>query len=44
MLFRDCNAELVALPPNTGMQRTARCARKIAAILKAGIGPLAFAI
>ena len=26
-------------PPNTGMQRTALCARKILAFLKPGIGP-----
>ena len=31
-------------PPNTGMQRTALCARKIVAFLKAGIGPTAFPI
>jgi hypothetical protein len=30
--------------PNTGMQRTALCAHKIAAILKAGISPTALPI
>jgi hypothetical protein len=31
-------------PPNTGLQRTALCARKIAAILKLSIVATAFAI
>jgi hypothetical protein len=32
------------LPSNTGMQRTARCAHKIGAFLKAGISPIVFPI
>ncbi len=32
------------MPPNTGLQRTALCAHKIGAFLKAGIGPTTFPI
>jgi hypothetical protein len=33
-----------ALPANKGMQRTALCAREIAAFLNSGINPSAFSI
>jgi hypothetical protein len=42
-MLQSSNA-LPKMRPNKGMQRTALCAHKIAAILKAGFSPTAFPI
>jgi hypothetical protein len=40
----DAGLRLALLPPNTGMEPTPLCGRKLVGILKPGIGPIAFPI